>query len=114
MLLKNNGLHIEIAFDRAAPSARPMPPGERPADGSRASTIMDCEDSVAAVDADDKVGGAYRNWLWLMDGAAGHLRQGRQADDAPPERRPRIHRRRRRQPVGCTAAHCSSCATSAT
>jgi malate synthase len=68
ILLRNNGLHVEVVFDPSTPVGATDKAGI--ADvviESALTTIADCEDSVAAVDAEDKLL-AYTNWLGIIRG----------------------------------------------
>jgi malate synthase len=67
-LLQSNGLHVELQVDRAHPIGQMSLAGLKDIFIEAAiTTIQDCEDSVAAVDAADKAA-VYRNWLGLMKG----------------------------------------------
>ncbi|MFC6491120.1 malate synthase G [Nitratireductor sp. GCM10026969] len=77
IVLRRNGLHARVVVDRGHPIGRTDSAGIADvALESALTTIMDCEDSIAAVDAEDKVL-AYRNWLGLMKGdLAAEVRKG--------------------------------------
>ena len=68
VLLRNHGLHIDIVVDPQHPIGQQHPAGVKDVVlESALTTIMDCEDSVAAVDAADKTV-VYRNWCGIMRG----------------------------------------------
>jgi malate synthase len=89
ILLRHNNLHVEIVVDASRPIGREDK--AKVADillESAITAIMDCEDSVTAVDAEEKIG-VYRNWLGLMKGdlAAHFDKGGRQVERrAEPDR----------------------------
>ncbi|UAB77569.1 malate synthase G [Erythrobacter sp. SCSIO 43205] len=68
LLFQNNGLHIEVVFDRESPIGKTDKAGIADINLEAAlTTIADCEDSVAAVDGEDKLL-AYTNWLGIIRG----------------------------------------------
>ena len=115
MLLRHHGLHIELVIDRAGPIGATDTAGIQDVVAEAAvTTIVDFEDSVAAVDAADKVA-AYRNWLGLNTGDLSAPVEKNGTVLHPPASSPTAPtpaRRAARSP--CPAGRCCWSGTSAT
>ena len=99
LLLEHHGLGIELVIDAEHPVGRDDVADVADVRLEAAVTaIMDCEDSVAAVDGADKAL-AYHNWLGLMQGALTEpVDEGRHDVHPDARARPRVHRSGRRRP----------------